>query len=231
MGNAFIFSRLSKILILNPALPQPKKPLPATGEVWALEKERKSPHVRVSWQHDKKRACSSPSGFLLFLPVSLILECSSSSPLLLWGVIGAPNDIFSRVKPSPLDDHCWWVDTQAVPSALELTYACARQMRRSLLDVSFVLNKQGGGAGTELITAQVKSSQLRSGRLVGYAALVFYLQTCSIALPRSNVLGVRAGRLQASGLSLKKSVTCSSRCARVCIHPEPRSFRERSHSP
>lgn len=81
------------------------------------------------------------------------------------------------------------------PLALGLTFACARQMGRGLLDVSFVLNKQGGGAGPELITAQVKSSQF---------AFVFYLQTRSIALPRSVALGVRAGRLQAFGLSFKK---------------------------
>lgn len=94
-------------------------------------------------------------------------------------------------------------------------------MGQGLLNVSFVLNKQGGGAGTELITAQVKSRQFRRGGLVGSPctpALVFYLQTCSIALPRSIALGVRAGRLQAFSLSLKKSVTCSSRWARAHIY-------------
>lgn len=65
--------------------------------------------------------------------------------LLLWGVIGEANDVFSGVIASPLDDHCCRSDAPPVPPALELTFACALQMGWGLLDVSFVLNKQGGG--------------------------------------------------------------------------------------
>lgn len=178
-----IFATPGTFLDSNPS-PSAAKKLPAPPRaLWAHLNQRGSlltsapggfkETACISWQHDKKRALDcSPSGFLLFLPVIGMTECSSPLLLLLLGgVIGAPNDVFSRVVPSPLDDHCCPSGTQPVPpptpSALKLTFACALQMGWGLLDVSFVQNKQGGGARTELITAQVKSSQSRRGRLVG----------------------------------------------------------------
>lgn len=77
------------------------------------------------------------------------------------------------------------------------------------------------------LPARVKSHPFIRGRLVGSPGafmLAFYLQTHSIVLPRSITLGARAGSLQAFSLSLKKSVTYSSRrCvqgSRRCV-PQP----------
>lgn len=79
------------------------------------------------------------------------------------------------------------------------------------------LNKQGQRRRTYLMArlpARVKSRPFIRGRLVGSPGaftLAFYLQTHSVVLPRSITLGARAGSLQVFGLSLKKSVTYSSR--------------------
>lgn len=64
------------------------------------------------------------------------------------------------------------------------------------------------------LCAQVKSCLVSRGEDWwdhNNIVVVFYLETHSIVLPRSISLGVKGGSLQAFGLSLKKSVTYSSR--------------------
>lgn len=76
-----------------------------------------------------------------------------------------------------------------------------------------------------MLQTWVKSCLVNRKKIDGIAAfimLVFYLQTCSIILPRSISLGVRGGLQQAFGLSLKKSVTYSSR---RCVQSNRQTLR------
>lgn len=146
------------------------------------------------------------------------------------GLIGPPNETSSRVIPSPPDDPLLlplpWSDRYPAVAALRRGTSQVRQdLCEEPFDVlgpagnkySTGLNKQGQPRRTQLMArlpARVKSHPFIRGRLVGSHGafmLPFYLQTHSIALPRSITLGARAGSLQAFGLSLKKSVTYSSR--------------------
>lgn len=85
----------------------------------------------------------------------------------------------------------------------------------SVSSVSLAHNKQGQGVGKDLMACcELRLKAARSTerrRLDCHAYLVFYLQTCSIILPRSMSLGERGGLLHAFGLLLRKSVAYSSR--------------------
>lgn len=83
--------------------------------------------------------------------------------------------------------------------------------------VSFAQNKQGQGFRKDLMACYAlrfetaRSTEGKIGGIAMYITAVFYLQMCGVVLPRSVSLGVRGGLLQAFGLSLRRSVTCSSR--------------------